>query len=125
MAWAGELQSTSLTLTSSFQTVQRSAADWKVSLNPGETAAILVEFNPQASPVDELEFVIEASTDGGTTFESDESAIGYTVPVTPDPHNFFVLYAGPPLFRIRAKQTASTDTTNAVIFSVNRNGVNV
>ncbi len=123
MAWAANLLSTSLTLTSSFQTVQRSAADWEIALNPGESAFIIARFDPEATPVDELEFVIEGSNDGGTVFESDESAYGFTVPVTPDPHNFGFLYSGPELFRIRAKQTGSTDTTNAVIFEVRLNGI--
>ncbi len=125
MAWGTNELSTSLTLTSSFQTVQRSATDWEIALNPGESAFIIARFDPETTPVDELEFVLEGSNDGGTVFESDESSYGFTVPVTPDPHNFGFQFAGPRLFRIRAKQTGAVDTTNAVIFEVSKNGVNL
>ena len=58
MAWRAQINSTQLALTGSFQTVQESAADMELELDPFEEAHIQLEFNPQASPTELCEVII-------------------------------------------------------------------
>lgn len=120
VGWGTNQDSDSLTLTSSYQTVQLSAADWEIDLEPNQIASILVKFDPQASPTDDLEIKFAKSLDGGTDYESDDLAFGFQVLNTPDPaHKGFALHgADYRRFRMRAKQSGATDTTNAVVVEV-------
>lgn len=73
MAWGTAQVSTALTLTGSYATVQQSAADMEITLNPGETVQMLFDFNPQATPTEDCDIRVQRSHDG-TTFESDGEA---------------------------------------------------
>jgi len=78
MAWGTAEDSTQLTLTGTYQTVQRSAADWEVTLNPGEIAQVMLDFNPQATPTENGDIIIARTADG-VTYESDGEALRYIV----------------------------------------------
>lgn len=120
VGWGTNLDSASLTLTSSYQTIQRSAADWEIDLEPNQIASVLVKFDPQPTPADDLEIVFAKSLDGGTDYESDALAWGFTVENSLDPaHKGTALHGAEyRRFRMRAKQTGATDTTNAVVVEV-------
>ena len=125
MAWSASTTSDSLTLTSSWQTVQASSADLEITLNPKETALIDLEYNPQASPTDTLEVVFPKSVDDGTAWESDEYAQGTVMGNTPDPGKKTIEISGCERFRIRAKLTGSTDTTSTLVVEYQTDGVSV
>ncbi len=125
MAWGTSETSTALTLTSSWQTVQRSAADWEITLNPKETANVLLTYNPQASPTDTLEVAITKSPDQGTEWESDEYAFPISMGNTPDPGKIQIEVTGCRTFRIRARLTGATDTTSTLTVEVEKDGVSV
>lgn len=105
MAWGSVGTSDSLNLSSSFQTVQESASDLSISLNPGESAHVQLDYNPQdASPTENCLAVISASPDGGSNFDSDEHALYAEVLLnSEDPARRSLIVSGVHTFRIRAK----------------------
>lgn len=123
MAWGPSLSSTQLSLTASYQTVQRSAADWEITLNPGEIAQVVFDFNPQATPTENCDIVIQLTPDG-TLYESDGEAqreiIEYDNSENDDPAIRSVTIAGVYGFRIRARlrdpdDTAGGDDTSSTL----------
>ena len=125
MAWSASTTSDSLTLTSSWQTVQASSADLEITLNPRETAVVMLEYNPQASPSDTLEVAFPKSVDDGTEWESDDLAYAVAIGNDNDPGKLAVEISGCETFRVRAKLTGSTDTTSTLVVEYQTDGVSV
>jgi len=113
MAWGTLLNSTQLALTGSYQTVQRSAADWEITLNPGELAQIVFDYNPEATPTENCDIVIERTADG-TLYESDGEAIREIIEFSnsesDDPAVRSVEITGVYGFKVRARLRDTDDT---------------
>lgn len=113
MAWGSLESSTQLSLTGSYQTVQRSAADWEVTLNPGELAQVILDYNPEATPSENCDVIISRSADG-TVWESDGEAlreiIQYSNAEGDDPAIRSIEIAGCYAFRVRARLRDTDDT---------------
>ena len=113
MAWGSLESSTQLSLTGSYQTVQRSAADWEVTLNPGEIAQVVFDYNPEATPTENCDIIIQMTADG-TLYESDGEAqrliIEYDNAESDDPAVRSVTIAGVYGFQIRARLRDTDDT---------------
>lgn len=117
MAWGSVTTSTALTLTSSFQTVQVSAADMETALTgPYEVALFQIECDFQASPTDDCEWQILGSLDG-STYDTEPVVSGKLVNTT-DPARVSVPVAGYDSLIVQARQDGATDTTNAVTVRV-------
>ncbi len=133
MTWSSE-SSTQLTLTGSHQTVQRSAADWAVTLNPCEEALITFDFNPQASATENCDIRILRSGDN-TLFETDGEGLRVVLSFdndeSDDPVVATVKISGVRAFKIRARvrdtddQGGGTDTSSTLDVDVAKNGVSL
>lgn len=129
MAWGSLESSAQLSLTGTHQTVQRSAADWGVTLNPGELAQVVLTYDPQATPTEDCEVLISRTADG-TLYESDANALRYVIPREDDPSILSVEVVGVYGFRVRARLidpdgTAGGDDTATLDVDVRRDGVSV
>lgn len=113
MAWGSLLSSTQLALTSSYQTVQRSAADWEITLNPGEIAQVFFDYNPEATPSEDCDIIIQLTADG-SLYESNGEAqrhiIEYSNVESDDPAIRSVTIAGVYGFKISARLRDTDDT---------------
>lgn len=134
MAWGSLESSTQLTLTGSYQTVQRSAADWEVTLNPGELAQIMVDFNPQGSATEDCDLIIQRTPDG-TIYESDGEALRYIIShdnnESDDPAKRSIEITGVYGFQIRARvrdpddTAGGDDTTSTVDIDIRKDGISL
>ena len=130
MAWATLTTSDALTLSSSYQTVQESAADMEVSLNPGETAHLQLKFDPQATPTEWCEWAILASADGGTTYDTIPFDAGVIDDDT-DPNIVTTLLRDVHTFKIQAKlidtdgTAGGDDTASTLTVLVRKNGIDL
>ena len=113
MAWGTLESSTQLSLTGTYQTVQKSAADWEVTLNPGEVAQVVLDYNPEATPTENCDVIIQLTADG-TTYESDGEARRYIISFSnresDDPAIRSVSITGVYGFQIRARLRDTDDT---------------
>jgi len=113
MAWGSLLSSTQLSLGASYSTVQRSAVDWEVTLNPGELAQVVLDYNPQATPTENCDVIISRTADG-TLYESDGEAIRYIIEgdnaETDDPAIRTIEVVGCYGFKVRARLRDTDDT---------------
>lgn len=134
MAWGTKGASTELTLTGSYQTVQESAVDLEISLNPGELVQLMFDFDPQATPTENCDILVVKSVDG-TTWESDGEADRYIIECTnresDDPAILSREYAGVHTLRVRARvrdtddTAGGTDTTSSLQVHYRLDGVSV
>ncbi len=123
MSWGSTTASTALTLTGSYQTVQESAADLTLALNPGESASLMLDADFQGTPTEDVDILIVKSPDG-TEWESDGEAERLIISVanreTDDPAERHVLVSGCHTFKIRARvrdtddSAGGTDTTSTL-----------
>lgn len=113
MAWGTLLSSTQLSLTGSYQTVQRSAADWELTLNPGELAQVVLDYNPEATPTENCDIIISRTADG-TVYESDGEALRYIMSYSnaesDDPAIRSIELVGVYGFKVRARLRDTDDT---------------
>lgn len=134
MAWGSLLSSTQATLTSSYATIQKDAADWEITLNPGELAQVMVDFNPETTPTENCDFIISRTADG-TLYESDGEALRYIIKHTnrdaDDPAIRSLEIVGVYGFKMRVRTrdtddtTGGTDTGSTVDVDVRLDGVSV
>lgn len=133
MAWT-TVTADSLTLTGTYQTIQAAAVDMVTTLNPGELAYVQVDFNPQATPTENLDLVIIRSGDG-TTYETPGEGLRYIVEYSnreaEDPAIRGIQISGCKTFKIQARlRTPSdgaggADTTSTVDIDVSQDGVSI
>lgn len=113
MSWGSKAATTALTLTSSYQTVQESAADKEWTLNPGEVATLILDVDLQATPTEDADIIVVRSVDG-TEYESDGEAeqhvLGVSNRESDDPVERHIVVAGCHTFKVRAR-TRDTDDT--------------
>ena len=134
MAWGTIESSTQLSLTGSYQTLQRSAADWEITLNPGEIAQVMLDYNPEATPSENCDIIIQKTADG-TLYESDGEAerhiIEYSNSEGDDPAVRSVTIAGVYGFRIRARlrtpadAAGGSDSGSTLDVDVRKDGVSI
>lgn len=131
MAWGSLESSTQLTLSGSWATVQRSAADWEVTLNPGELAQVTLDYNPQATPTEYCHVVISRTADG-TLYETDEQApYHFIIDNDEDPGVLCVTISGCYGFKVRAALfdtdgTAGGDDTGSTLdVDIRKDGVSI
>lgn len=134
MAWGSLESSTQLALGATYATVQRSAADWEVTLNPGEIAQVMLDFNPQATPTENCDVIISRTADG-TLYESDGEALRYIIEASnreaDDPAIRSITIAGVYGFKIRARvrdtdDTAGGDDTGSTLdVDIRKDGVSI
>lgn len=131
MAWGSLESSTQLSLSGSWQTVQRSAADWEVTLNPGEMAQVVLDYNPQTTPTEYCHVIISRTADG-TLYESDDVApMHYVITNDDDPGVRSISVAGCYGFQVRAALfdtdgTAGGDDTGSTLdVDIRKDGVSV
>lgn len=134
MAWGTLLSSTQLALTGTYQTVQRSAADWELTLNPGELAQVVFDYNPESTPTENCDIIISRTADG-TLYESDGEALRYILSYanaeSDDPVVRSIELVGVYGFKVRARlrdtdDTAGGDDTGSTLdIDVKLDGVSV
>jgi len=111
MAWASVETSDALTLSGSYQTVQKSTADWVQNLNPGESCVVTLKFDPQTTPTENVLVGFYSSPDDGTTYDSDDSPfMAVLLENGSDPNTRSLTVRGMEQFRLRAK-LLNTDGT--------------
>lgn len=112
MAWSDQ-SSTQLTLDGDYAIVQRSAADWEISLNPGELVTVSFDFDYTIVTSDDdgdLDIVIEKSPDGGTTWETESKGQRIIMDSVDDPDVEEHAIAGCRTVRIKARLRDPDDT---------------
>lgn len=131
MAWGTLLSSTQLSLSGSWQTVQRSAADWEITLNPGELAQVVLDYNPQATPTEYCHVLISRTADG-TVYETDNVGhMLYVIQNDDDPGILSIEVTGVYGFKIRAAlfdtdgTVGGDDTGSTLDVDVRVDGVSV
>lgn len=115
MAWGSLLSATQHDLdgASAYETIQRSAADWEITLNPGELAQVVIKYTPEATPSEDLDVIIPLTADGAT-YESDGEAqrhlIEYANSESDDPVIRSITIAGVYGFMVRVRLRDTDDT---------------
>ena len=130
MAWGSVTTSSALTLSGSFQTVQLSGSDMEIALEPGESAQVQLDFNPQGTPTEWLEWRILASPDGGTTYDTLAFDAGVVDDDT-DPNIISTIIRDIHTFKVQGKlidtdgTAGGDDTTSALTVRVRKNGISL
>lgn len=113
MAWGSKGTTSALTLGSSYSTVQESAADKEISLNPGESCSIILDVDFQSTPTEDADIIIVKSVDG-TEYESDGEAERHIISVanreTDDPAERHLFVSDCHTFKVRARVRDTDDT---------------
>ena len=113
MAWGTKGTSTALTLTGTYQTVQESAADLEITLNPGEGCSVIFDVDFETTPTEDCDVIIVKSPDG-TEYESDGEAERHIIEVanreSDDPAERHVWITDCHTFKIDARVRDTDDT---------------
>lgn len=134
MAWGTKGTSTALTLGASYSTVQESAADLEISLNPGEICQVILDVDFQGTPTENADIIISKSVDG-TEYESDGEAQREIILAanreTDDPAERSLTIMGCHTFRIRGRvrdtddTAGGTDTSTTLTVHYRKDGVSI
>lgn len=131
MAWDTYENGTQLALTGSYQVVQRSAADWVSSLNPGELAQVMLTFTAESTPSENCDIVIEMSGNA-TLFESDGEAQREIIEFTASTAiSRSITIVGVNSFRVLARLRTPTDgaggadTGSVLDVAIRKDGVSI
>lgn len=97
-----------------------------ITLNPGETCVAEIEYDPPATPTDDLIVAIQATLDDSSENWDDEPFMTFVVPRTPDPCKRTIIVSGLYKFRFVFYMTGTTDTTGTVttLSQYRKDGVN-
>jgi len=132
MTWRTLVTSDTLALTGALQTVQESAADMELELASFEEAHVQFEFNPQTTPTEVCEIIVQGATEdisGTPNWDTDnEPFMRILVGNTVDPSLRSVVLRGLRAIRFRAQLldsdgTAGGDDTGDLIIRIRRNNV--
>lgn len=132
MTWRTQLVSDTLALTGTLATVQDGAVDMELELASFEEAHIQFDFNPQATPTEYCEVLVETATEdiAGTPLWDTDNAPFQRVVLTNDvdPTRKSIVLRGVRAFRFRAALintdgTAGGTDTGDLIVRVRRNNV--
>lgn len=129
MAWGAVTTSDALTLSGSYQIVQESAANMVINPSPGETMHVQLDFNPQTTPTEWCEFILETSPD-----ETNWDVVAFDAGVLnddTDPNLMSFLIRDVFAFRIKAKlidtdgTAGGDDTGSTLTVRVRGNGISL
>lgn len=113
MAWGTKTASTALTLTGSYATVQESAVDMEITLNPAEGCSVIFDVDFEVTPTEDVDIIIVKSPDG-TEYETDGEAERLIISVanreSDDPAERHVWIDNCHTFKIRARVRDTDDT---------------
>ena len=133
MAWASPTGLDQLSLTSSYQIVEDGSVDYEETLNPGEIAQVVFDYNYTVVSSDEdgwCDILIEKTLDG-TTYESEDKALRIILTTVDDPDIQSITIAGCYGFRIKARLRDNDDTvwsgdyTATLDTDIRKDGVNI
>lgn len=119
MAWSSETDATQLTSVTSTEQIFST----KPTLNPGETAHVRIDFNPVATPTDDLIVNVYGSLDG--TDYDDTPFAKYLIDKDTDPNQISFLVYGYYQFQVGVQATGATDTHTSVDMSYRTDGVSL
>lgn len=122
MAWGSKQNATQLTSITTevfFDTV--------VELNPGEWAVCEVEYNPVASPTDNLVVSVYGTMDASSENWDDTPIHQFEIDKAIDPNkaSFAVPSQRVRKFRVGVKRSGTTDTITSADFSYQKSGLNL
>lgn len=115
MSWGTLLNATQHDLdgATDYETIQRSAADWGITLNPGELAQVVITYTPEATPSENLDVILPLTADGAT-YQSDGEAqrhiIEFANAENDDPAIRSITIAGVYGFMVRVRLRDTDDT---------------
>lgn len=112
MAWASVVTLDQRSLNGTYFILELSTTDWSTTLNPGELAQVVIEFNYTiVSTTDNgvLDLLIETSADD-TLFESESKAERHIITTVDDPDVLSIPVTGVYAFRIKARLRDNDDT---------------
>jgi len=113
MAWGTKTNSTALTLTASYSTVQEGGSDMEITLNPGEGCHVILDADFETTPTEDCDVLIQKSVDG-TEYESDGESERHIISVSnresDDPAERSLFVTGCHTFRVRARVRDTDDT---------------
>jgi hypothetical protein len=122
MAWSSKVDATQLTSITTEQVFQFSG-DPQITLNPGESAHVAVDYNPVASPTDYLNVKVYASLDG-TNYDN-QPYMSFQVEKTPDPCQASFIVSGVYSFQIGVSRSGTTDTITSADCSYRKDGISI
>jgi hypothetical protein len=110
MAWSAVTVSDALTLTTSLASVQASAVEMVVNLNPRELCQVQFDVDSNGT-TDDVDWEIQSSPDDGTTWDNLPLLSG-RIDVTSSSvdQTLTVQVMGVEQFRVQGKKTGATDT---------------
>lgn len=117
MAWSGETSETKSNITTS------EVFTANIPLNPGELAVVAVDFDPVASPTDDLICNVYGSIDG-TNFD-DTPVRSIVIDKDKDPNQISFIVRNRKNFRIGVLMSGSTDTLSDATITWITNGLNL
>ena len=131
MAWGSVTASTQLSLTGSYQIVQQGGGDFEVTLNPGEIAQVVFDYDvDNTTPGEDCDIIIQKTADG-TLYESESEAMRIIISyANEDPAKKSITIAGVWGFQIQARlrdpdDTPGGDDTATLDVDVRKDGVSI
>jgi hypothetical protein len=129
MSWGSVTTSDTLNLTGSFQDFEVSSVTYAETLNPGERAHVQLEYDPQASPTEHLEWALYATPDG-TSYDATPLHVGSVDKDLADPNAISLIVEGVYGFKVAGRLvdpdgTDGGDDTASAVLRVRKDGVNL
>ena len=120
MAWSSKTTSTQLTNVTTEQFFSQTP-----TLNPGETAHIEVEYNPVATPTDNLVVAVYGTLDAATENWDETPILEFEIDNATDPNKASFLVSGVYKFRVGARRSGTTDTITSAEMAHRLDGVSL
>ena len=120
MAWGSKTTSTQLTSITTEQFFSQTP-----TLNPGETAHVEVEYNPVASPTDNLVVSVYGTLDASAENWDDTPILEFEIDNGTDPNKVGFLVSGVYKFRVGARRSGTTDTITSADMAHRLDGVSL
>ncbi len=118
MAWGSKTNATQLTNITTEQFFSETP-----QLNPRELCHCEVEYNPVASPTDNLVVSVYGTLDATSENWDDTPLMEFEIDNAIDPNKVSFVVMGIYKFRIGVKRSGSTDTITSADFSYRKDGV--
>lgn len=124
MAWGSKTSATQLTSITTEQFFSFGGNAF-ITLNPGETAHIIVKANPPASPTDNLVVSVYTTLDASTETWDTTPFIQFQIDKGTDPNYAAFLVTGVYKFRVGVKRSGTTDTYTDADCAYRVNGISL
>lgn len=121
MAWGSKTTATQLTTI----TDTEQFFDQTPTLNPGETAHVQIDFDPVASPTDDLEVNVYGTLDDSTPSWDDVPMMSFIMDKDTDPNTAGFIVAGVYKFRVGVAATGTTDSHTSADMAFRKDGVSL